>query len=183
MKVTDIVFHNSQIWVYNAHNVTLDHINNTIEDQRVGSGNGATSIRANSTYVTVKNSYFYTRNNGGSSSLVMAWADYCTFDNNTVVVEGNVGNMIYLTTFNVNVPSGVVANVHNKITNNHIYSPNSASAICWALVLSGSDNLIENNTIEYKGVGITTQFGYCDNIKVLQYNLTSLCIYARITQY
>ena len=26
-NVTDIVFHNSQIWVFNAHNVTLDHIN------------------------------------------------------------------------------------------------------------------------------------------------------------
>ena len=158
-NMTGINFHNTQLWIANTHNVVLDNISNVVEDQRVGSGVGATSVRENCTYVTVKNSYFYTRNNGGSSSLVMAWADYCTFDNNTIVVEGNVGNMIYLTTFNVNVPSGVVANVHNNITNNHIYSPNSASAICWALVLSGSDNLIENNTIEYKGVGITTQFG------------------------
>jgi hypothetical protein len=158
-NITGLNFHNTQLWIANTHHVVLDNISNVIEDQRVGSGVGATSVRENCTYVTVKNSYFYTRNNGGSSSLVMAWADYCTFDNNTIVVEGNVGNMIYLTTFNVNVPSGVVANVHNNITNNHIYSPNSASAICWALVLSGSDNLIENNTVEYKGVGITTQFG------------------------
>ena len=158
-NVSGLRFHNTQLWIANTHHVVLDNISNVIEDQRVGSGVGATSVRENCTYVTVKNSYFYTRNNGGSSSLVMAWADYCTFDNNTIVVEGNVGNMIYLTTFNVQIPAGVVANVHNNITNNRIYSPNTATSICWALVLSGSDNLIENNTIEYNGVGITTQFG------------------------
>ena len=161
-NVTDIVFHNSQIWVFNAHNVTLDHINNTIEDQRVGSGNGATSIRANSTYVTVKNSYFYTRNNGGSSSLVMAWADHCTFDNNTIVVEGNVGNMIYLTTYNVDVPSGVLANQYNTITNNKIYGFKEPAAICWGLVISGANNLIEGNFIDYGGTGINAQWGQGD---------------------
>ncbi|WP_295617700.1 Ig-like domain-containing protein [uncultured Methanobrevibacter sp.] len=161
-NVTDIVFHNSQIWVFNAHNVTLDHINNTIEDQRVGSGNGATSIRANSTYVTVKNSYFYTRNNGGSSSLVMAWADHCTFDNNTIVVEGNVGNMIYLTTYNVEVPTGVLANQYNTITNNKIYGFKEPASICGGLVISGANNLIEGNFIDYGGTGINAQWGQGD---------------------
>ena len=108
-NITGINFHNTQLWVFNTHHVVLDRISNVIEDQRVGSGVGATSIRANSTWVTVKNSYFYTRNNGGSSSLVIAWADYCTFDNNTIVVDGNVGNMIYLTTYNVEVPSGLLS--------------------------------------------------------------------------
>ena len=157
-NVTGINFHNTQIWLFNTNHVVLDNISNVIEDRRIGSGVGATSIRANSTYVTVKNSYFYTRNNGGSSSLVMAWADYCTFDNNTVVVEGEVGNMIYLTTFNVNIPSGIIANVHNNITNNKIYSPNDPQGICWGLVISGNNNLIENNTVDYKGVGITNQW-------------------------
>ena len=158
-NMTGIRFHNTQLWVFNTTHVILDNISNIIEDQRVGSGVGATSIRANSTYVTVKNSYFYTRNNGGSSSLVIAWADYCTFDNNTVEVEGDVGNMIYLTTFNVDVPEGVLANVHNNITNNRIFGPNKSAAICWALVLSGAYNLVENNTINYVGTGITTQWG------------------------
>ena len=158
-NVSDITFHNTQVWVFNAHNVTLDHINVTVEDQRVGSGVGATSIRANSTYVTVKNSYFYTRNNGGSSSLVIAWADYCTFDNNTIVVEGEVGNMIYLTTYNVDIPSGVLANQYNNITNNKIYGFKEPAAICWGLVITGANNLIEGNYIDYGGTGINSQWG------------------------
>ena len=160
-NISDLKFHNSQIWVYNAHNVTLDHISNVIEDQRVGSGVGATSIRANSTYVTVKNSYFYTKNNGGSSSLVMAWADYCTFQNNTIEVEGNVGNLIYLTTYNVEVPSGVVANQHNTIVDNTVRRLDGQSAaICWGIVIGGPNNLIKNNTIYYAGgTGINGQYG------------------------
>ncbi len=158
-NMTGIRFHNTQLWLTNTHHVILDNVSNVIEDQRVGSGVGATSIRDNSTYVTVKNSYFYTRNNGGSSSLVLAWADYCTFDNNTVVVEGTVGNMIYLNTFNVDIPSGVVANQYNRIINNRIYGPDTAAAICWGIVINGQNNLVENNTIYYKGVGIASASG------------------------
>ncbi|WP_405267437.1 hypothetical protein [Methanobrevibacter sp.] len=158
-NMTGIRFHNTQLWLTNTHHVILDNVSNVIEDQRVGSGVGATSIRDNSTYVTVKNGYFYTRNNGGSSSLVLAWADYCTFDNNTVVVEGNVGNMIYLNTFNVEIPSGVVANQYNKVINNRIYGPDTAAAICWGIVINGQNNLVENNTIYYKGTGIASASG------------------------
>ncbi|WP_406534486.1 beta strand repeat-containing protein, partial [Methanobrevibacter sp.] len=160
-NISDLNFHNSQIWVYNAHHVVLDHISNVIDGQRVGSGVGATSIRANSTYVTVKNSYFYTKDNGGSSSLVMAWADYCTFQNNTVEVEGNVGNLIYLTTYNVDVPSGVIVNHHNNITDNTVRRLDGQSAaICWGIVIGGPYNLIKNNTVYYAGgTGITGQYG------------------------
>ena len=158
-NVTGIKFHNAQLYIVNTHHVVLDNISSIVEDKEMGSGIGVTSVRENCTYVTVKNSYFFTKDNGGHSTLVIAFADYCTFDNNTVIVEGNVGNMIYLTTFNVAIPSGVAANVHNNITNNRIYSSNGPSVICWALVVSGNNNLIENNTIEYEGVGITTQYG------------------------
>ena len=187
-NVTGINFHNTQIWVSGAHHVILDNISNVVEDQKVGSGVGATSIRDKSCWITVKNSYFYTRNNGGSSSLVGAWANYCTFDNNTIVVEGNVGNMLYFTTYNTDYESaltnflkghgialntykykfetisdflmenGMIANVHNNITNNKIYGPSQAAAICWGIVISGAYNLIENNTIEYIGEGITNQW-------------------------
>ena len=159
-NITGINFHNTQLWLFNTHHVVLDRVSNVIEDQRVGSGVGATSIRANSTWVTVKNSYFYTRNNGGSSSLVIAWADYCTFDNNTIVVEGNVGNMIYLTTYNVDIPSGVLANVYNNITNNRILAHDKQpQAICWGLVISGANNYVADNYIDYGGVGINQQWG------------------------
>ena len=159
-NMTGIAFHNTQLWLFDTHHVVLDRVSNVIEDQRVGSGVGATSIRANSTWVTVKNGYFYTRNNGGSSSLVIAWADYCTFDNNTIVVEGEVGNMIYLTTYNVEIPSGVLPNVYNNITNNRILAHDKTpAAICWGLVISGANNYVADNYIDYGGVGINQQWG------------------------
>ena len=157
-NVTGITIHNTQVWVYNTHHVTLDRIKVIVEDARIGSGVGATSIRANSTWCTVKNSYFYTRNNGGSSSLVMAWADYSTFDNNTVVGEGNVGNLIYLTTYNVDFPANVIPNCHNNITNNRMYGPSRNADICWMLVISGRDTFILNNTMIYNGRGIKNQW-------------------------
>ena len=157
-NVTGITIHNTQVWVYNTHHVTLDRIRVLVEDARIGSGVGATSIRANSTWCTVKNSYFYTRNNGGSSSLVMAWADYSTFDNNTVVGEGDVGNLIYLTTYNVDFPANVIPNCHNNITNNRMYGPSGDADICWMLVISGRDTLLLNNTMTYKGKGIKNQW-------------------------
>ena len=157
-NVTGITIHNTQVWVYNTHHVTLDRIRVIVEDARIGSGVGATSIRANSTWCTVKNSYFYTRNNGGSSSLVMAWADYSTFDNNTVVGEGNVGNLIYLTTYNVDFPVDVIPNCHNNITNNRMYGPSKDADICWMLVISGRDTLLLNNTMTYSGNGIQNQW-------------------------
>ena len=157
-NVTGITIHNTQVWLYNTHHVTLDNISVIVEDATIGSGVGATSVRANSTWCTVKNSYFYTRNNGGSSSLVMAWADYCTFDNNTVVGEGHVGNLIYTTTYNVDIPKGIKANSHVNLTNNRMYGPSTAKPICWMLVISGDDTLVENNTMYYTGEGIINQW-------------------------
>ena len=157
-NVSGITIHNTQVWIYNTHHVALDNISVIVEDARIGSGVGATSVRANSTWCTVKNSYFYTRNNGGSSSLVMAWADYCTFDNNTVVGDGNVGNLIYLTTYNVDFPQGVTPNCHNNITNNRMYGPSVSANICWMLVISGQDTLLLNNTMVYRGGGIKNQW-------------------------
>ena len=159
-NVTGIKFHNTQLWLANTHYVVLDNISAIVENQRVGSGVGVTSIRENSTFVTVKNSYFYTENNGGSSSLVLAWAQNCTWDNNTIEVVGDVGNMLYLNTFNVNIPSGVVANQYNVIKNNVILATNRPSApICWGIVINGQNNLVENNTVYYAGVGIAAAFG------------------------
>ena len=158
-NVTGITFHNTQLWLYNTNHVTLDNISAIVEDQTVGSGVGQTSIRANSTYITVKNSYFYTRNNGGSSTLVLAWGDYCTLVNNTVVGVGNVGNLIYLTTYNVEIPRNITYNSHNIIANNTLTGPQQAAAICWGIVLSGTDNLVDGNIMTFNGSGVNVQWG------------------------
>ena len=157
-NITGIYFHNTQLWITNTHHITLNGISAVVEDQRVGSGVGQTSIRDNSSYITVKNSHFYTRNNGGSSTLVLAWANYCTIENNTIVGVGSAGNLLYLTTYNVNIPQGSMFNSHNKLINNRITGPESA-AICYGICLTGYDNLVDNNTITYSGAGITSQWG------------------------
>ncbi|MDO5826053.1 MAG: hypothetical protein Q4Q22_06705, partial [Methanosphaera sp.] len=147
-NVTNLKFYNTQVFVITAHHVTMDNINVTVNNQVVGSGVGVTSIRDNSTYVTVKNSNFYTKNNGGSSSVVLAWADYCTIDNNNITGEGNVGNLMYLTTYNINgTPEYAVdINMYNNITNNNITAV-SVTEPCVGVVVTGHDNKFENNKV------------------------------------
>ncbi|MBR3213027.1 MAG: hypothetical protein IKF79_00790 [Methanosphaera sp.] len=156
-NLTGIYFHNTQLWFYNTHYVTINNISAVVEDQQIGSGVGQTSIRANSTYVTIKNSYIYTRNNGGSSSLVLAWADYCTVENCTIQGGGGNGNLLYLTTWNVDVPEGTIANSNNKLINNTIKG--NGSAISWGIVLSGVNNTVDGNTIYSNSAGIEMQWG------------------------
>ena len=62
-NISGIYLHNTQLWISNTSHVVFDNISVVVEDQRVGSGVGATSVRDNSSYVLIKNSYFYTRNN------------------------------------------------------------------------------------------------------------------------
>lgn len=163
--VNDLKFYNTQVFVRNASNVILDNINVTVENQRIGSGVGVTSIRDYSHNVTVRNSYFRTKNNDGSSTLVLAGADNCVLDNNVIIGEGNVGNLLYLTTYNINgVPEDDTnVNSYNNITNNQITGP-SSSAICYGITLTGHNNLIANNTINYAGQAITTQWSYTDPV-------------------
>jgi len=155
-NVTGIYFHNTQLWIYNTHYVTLDNISAVVENQAVGSGVGQTSIRANSSHVTLKNSFIYTENNGGSSSVVLAWADNCTIENNTIQGVGMVGNLIYSTFWNVEIPDGIEYNNYNKIINNTVIGPAQESGICWAIAVGGKGDIIDGNTINYTGVGITS---------------------------
>ena len=156
-NVTGIYFHNTQLWLTNTHYVTLDNISAIVEDQRVGSGVGQTSIRDNSTYVTVKNSHFYTRNNGGSSTFVLAWADYCTIYNNTFDADGDVGNLFYLNAYNIGVPipRDVTINTHNRIFNNTIGNPDDISSgggVSLGMVIYGTNNTIDGNIFYYGGI-------------------------------
>lgn len=158
-NVTGIYFHNTQLWLYNTNHVILDGISVVVENQRVGSGVGVTSIRANSSYITVRNSYFHTTENEGSSTLVLAYANYCTIENNTIEGDGFVGNLLYITTYNVNIPDGAVFNAHNKLINNRLRGPEIPTSTCYGICISGFDNLVDNNTINSKGSGIMFQWG------------------------
>ena len=156
-NISGIYLHNTELWISNTTNVVFDNISVVVEDQRVGSGVGATSVRDNSSYVTLKNSYFYTRNNGGSTTFTFSWAHHCIFDNNTVKAEGNVGNLLYLNVYNIkDVPTGVPVNTYNQFINNRIYGK-EGSAISVGIMVEGAYNIIANNTL-YK-CSASTSFG------------------------
>ena len=159
-NISGIYLHNTQLWISNTSHVVFDNISVVVEDQRVGSGVGATSVRDNSSYILIKNSYFYTRNNGGSTTFTFSWANYCTFDNNTVKAEGNVGNLLYLNIYNIaGLPDSEIkgpVNSYNKFTNNRVYGK-EGSAISVGIMVEGMYNIIENNTL-YK-CSISTSVG------------------------
>ena len=170
-NVSGIIFHNTQVWIYDAHNVVLNNISVIVENKRVGSGVGTTAIRHGSTNVTIKNSYIYTSNNGGSSSIVLTHVQNCTVENNTIVGEGNVGNLLYLNTFND--ADCDLSNDYNKIINNKITGPSPTSAFCYGIGITGNNNLIAGNVINYAGAGIVNAVGgvpnnitYCDNVLI-----------------
>ena len=158
-QLSNLNFYNTQVFVRNTTDVTVSNVNVTVENQRIGQGVGVFSIRDNASYVTVENSNFKTTNNNGSSTLVLAWANNCTLINNTITGTGDVGNLIYLTTYNVQGQSytDITLNRGNRIINNTVRGP-ATSGICYGITLSGGDNFVENNTIYYQGQGITTQW-------------------------
>ena len=146
-NVSDIKLINSAFYVTGASDVIIDNIYMMADMSGVGQSTGFMCVQAGSKYVTVKNSYFENRGTG-SSILVIGYSDYCTVDNNEVVINGSSGNAIYITTYvpakwSGNVPTG------NNITNNYIHG--QASGFCMALVVAGNENLIEGNKIDYNG--------------------------------
>ena len=167
-NISGIYLHNTELWISNTSNVVFDNISVVVEDQRVGSGVGATSVRDNSSYVTLKNSYFYTRNNGGSTTFTFSWADHCIFDHNIVKAEGNVGNLLYLNVYNINnLPEPVVnnwgsivpaypLNNHNVFSNNELFGK-EGSGISVGIMVEGEYNVIANNTLHK--CSISTSFG------------------------
>ena len=161
-NITNITFYNTQLFVINSTHVMLDHINATVIGNPVGGGVGQTSIRENSSYITVKNSYFYTENNGGSSTFVLAWADHCKIINNTVNAGEGAGNLFYFTTYNVNVPIGIEANSFNEVINNTIGELNGTyGGIQAPCLLTGTNNTLIGNIIPSVGTQFFT--GNCKN--------------------
>ncbi|MBE6489150.1 MAG: hypothetical protein E7Z86_10610, partial [Methanosphaera stadtmanae] len=155
--VSNINFYNTQVIVRNTTNIVFNNIDQTVYNQRIGQGIGTFSIRDGSSYITVQNSVFTTTNNDNSSTLVLADVQHCTIDNNTITGVGEVGNLLYLTTYNIETTPTENTNSYNIIKYNTINGPSTSSPFCWALVLSGHDNTVFKNIINYVGTAITTQ--------------------------
>jgi hypothetical protein len=177
-NVSGIYFYNTQIFIKNANHVTINNISAIVEDRAVGSGVGQTAIRENSSYITVENSTISTKNNGGSTSMALSWANNCIIRNNRIIGIGNVGNLFYFNTFNLDTTptneSGQtdfsIVNVNNTFENNILIGPDTAASICYGIAISGSNNIIRNNTINYTGMGIQNMLGlpdYYTNITII----------------
>ena len=166
-NITNLKFHNTQVFTTTASNITFDNINVTVENQGVGKGTGYFSMRNGVINITVKNSYFYAVNNTGCSAIVITLGENCTIDNNTVLGSGKVGNLIYLNMYGAtNNANNITKNRANKITNN-IISCTDGENICWGITVTGPRNVIENNTIDITPgqYGITTTWaGSYDNV-------------------
>lgn len=162
-NISGIYFNNTQLFIKNAENITINNITVNNEDLQLGSGVGVTSIRENSSNVQVLNSHFRSKDNLGHSTLVCAWANNVLIENCTIEAEGMVGNLFYATTYNVEGIEAAEPYVNNNITfrNNHIDGLKAdVAAICYAIAIEGKGHVIENNLIEYYGSGITNQWGY-----------------------
>jgi hypothetical protein len=182
-NVSDIYFFNSQIFVKNSHHIIFNNITAIVDTSTVGRGVGQTSIRDNSSFVTVENSTFSTKDQWGGCVLVLAWANNCTIRYNKIMGYGEVGNLFYLTTFNVeaSMPCDEMGNldynlinVNNTFENNLLIGPGYAQGMCYVICLSGTNNRIINNTVlNYNGSGINVQaFSFDYDMKTLIANNT-----------
>lgn len=159
-NISSLYFYNSQVFLRNVENVTINNITSIVENCQVGSGVGQVSIRDNSSNIIVANSTFKT-NYYFTCSLVLAWATNCILQNNHVNCSGTSGNGIYLTTYNVNgLPENgkVPVNNNNTIIGNTVYGIEEPQSVCYAIAIEGADNKVINNTVYYGGEGITTQW-------------------------
>lgn len=163
-NLSDVKFYNTQLFLLNASNVNIDNISVINENQQIGSGVGVTSIRDQSINITVKNSYFKTKDNLGHSTLVFGWAENVLVENNVLEVEGQVGNILYFTTWNVkdngeNATEGYY-NKNITIKNNTLRGKdNSIASICYAIAIEGENHVIKDNLIDYAGTCISPQWG------------------------
>ena len=146
-NVTGLKFINSAFYVTGAENVAIDNISMMANMSGVGAGTGFMCIQASSRYVTVKNSYFENRGSN-STMIVIGYSDYCTVDNNEIVINGLSGSAVYITTY---VPAGYSgsAPTGNIISNNRIQG--KSSEFCWGIVITGTNNSVVNNEIDYDG--------------------------------
>ena len=146
-NITGITFENTMIVTTYAYNITFDNITSYCTSG-YGWGRGSTSIR-NSENVTIKNSYFNTRDNNGVSTVVFAASQNCLIENCTVTGSGFIGNLVYATTYNVEVMDNY-GNNNITIRNNRIIGRNikEGVATCYSVCVIGDNITVENNYIE-----------------------------------
>ncbi|MBE6489181.1 MAG: Ig-like domain repeat protein, partial [Methanosphaera stadtmanae] len=180
-NVSNLYFYNSQIFVKNSNHIIFNNITAIVDSQVVGRGVGHTSIRDNSSFVIVENSTFSTRNHWAGQSLVLAWANNCTIRYNKIYGYGQVGNLFYIKTFNVdNLPYDSeghidysIVNVNNTFENNYLEA-DTVDGMNYAICISGSNNRIINNTVKYDGACINIQaymHGYDMNSSIINNTL------------
>jgi len=151
-NMTNVNFCNTQIFVYNTSYVSMDNITSVSDGYAVGGGVGATSVREGSEFITVKNSYFYVKDNGGSTVFTLSRAQYCNVDNCTFEGYG-CGNIFYLNYFNTWSDCG---NDYNNITNNVVIGGSGGISI--PMIIDGKENLVKNNTVDQINGGANCTF-------------------------
>ncbi|WP_405265534.1 beta strand repeat-containing protein [Methanobrevibacter sp.] len=154
-NITGLKFMNYCLYIKGASYITVDSVSIVANKGGVGRGTGFLSIHSNAYYALVKNCYMENGGTGSSLLVLGKGGAYVVFDHNYFNITGNSGNVISANQF---VGTGD-APEHTTYTNNIIYSARPASAICYAMTVSGSGNLLENNTIYFNGSGILNQYG------------------------
>ena len=161
-EVKDLQFDNCWVFIHCASYVTYDGIDMKVHDANIGTGVGGFAVSTNkpdghsTDHATVKNSNFYFTNNGQSACIVVSGGgSYATIDNNTVEVGTNVGNMLFSNIFNSygDQPEFVT------YSNNVVTREGASTSVSWGIIINGQGNVVENNTINYAGVAITTGYG------------------------
>ena len=154
-NITGLDFINYCLYIKGASNVTVDSVSIVANKRGVGSGTGFLSIHTGAYNTLVKNGYFENGGTGSSLLVLGKGGAYAVFDHNVFNITGSSGNILSANQF---VGSGA-APEHVSYTNNVLYNSQPGSAFCYAMTVSGSGNLIENNTIYHNGSGILNQYG------------------------
>ncbi|RAP54116.1 MAG: hypothetical protein BZ137_03990 [Methanosphaera sp. rholeuAM130] len=152
-NITDLYFYNTRIVFSNTSNIFVNNISVIDYEANIGSGTGHFILNGGSDNITINNSYFYTKDNGQHSTVVFTGAQNCIFENNTIEAVGNVGNLVYINTFNSNTDDD---NGNITIKNNLLNAQEAPSQMtCFAICIVGSNHLIENNTVIYNGTALS----------------------------
>ena len=165
-NITGLKFINYCLYIKGASNVTVDDISIVANKSGVGRNTGFLSIHTGAYNTLVKNSYFENGGTGSSLLVLGKGGAYAVFDHNVFNITGSSGNILSSNQFvgSGNNPEYV------SYTNNVLYNNQPASSTCYAMTVSGSGNLVENNTIYHNGSGILNQYGASSSGNVYRNN-------------
>ena len=165
-NITGLNFINYCLYIKGASNVTVDSVSIVANKRGVGSGTGFLSIHTGAYNTLVKNGYFENGGTGSSLLVLGKGGAYAVFDHNVFNITGSSGNILSANQF---VGTGN-APEHVSYTNNVLYNSQPGSPFCYAMTVSGSGNLVENNTIYHSGSGILNQYGATSSGNVYRNN-------------